>query len=330
MVHYLVTADHRYTIDWFLEEWAPELAARVRVLPYEEAFDGGRLAPGAYIFSDLDRLSAVQRQAAIELWDRLAELHPHVRLLNHPARALGRYDLLRTLHASGGNDFNVYRLRDVFAADSPAQAQMLSGRPLVEPRFPVYLREECEHWGELSALLHDWDQVREAASDLLSSLRYSLQELMLVEFCDTVDADGVYRKYTSFVIGDAVVARSLMFSRNWCVKLFDLTDPPYLEETRAFITQNPHAAALRHVARQAGIDYGRIDYAFHQGRLQVWEINTNPVVIMPRRMYDPPDLDNHVVPGRRVASLLAALDGDEAAKAGPPHPPPSAFIAADH
>jgi D-alanine-D-alanine ligase-like ATP-grasp enzyme len=28
----------------------------------------------------------------------------------------------------------------------------------------------------------------------------------------------------------------------------------------------------------AGIEYGRVDYTVHDGRLQIWEINTNPTI----------------------------------------------------
>jgi hypothetical protein len=36
---------------------------------------------------------------------------------------------------------------------------------------------------------------------------------------------------------------------------------------------------------RAGITYGRIDYGLLSGRIQVWEINTNPMVIQERQKY---------------------------------------------
>jgi hypothetical protein len=43
-----------------------------------------------------------------------------------------------------------------------------------------------------------------------------------------------------------------------------------------------HREKIAEVFRIAGIDYRRIDHGVKDGRIQVWEINTNPMV-MPRR-----------------------------------------------
>ena len=42
------------------------------------------------------------------------------------------------------------------------------------------------------------------------------------------------------------------------------------------LEENPFAEHLRKVFDIAGIEYGRADFGFYQGRLQVFEINTNP------------------------------------------------------
>jgi len=100
--------------------------------------------------------------------------------------------------------------------------------------------------------------------------------LMIVEFCDTADANGIYRKYGAFIVGDRVFARHLMFSRDWVLKRRDLSEPEMLREQRQYVEENPHEAALREIFRLAGIDYGRMDYGLLNGKIQVWEINTNP------------------------------------------------------
>ena len=43
--------------------------------------------------------------------------------------------------------------------------------------------------------------------------------------------------------------------------------------------ENPHQDALREIFGLAGIDYGRMDYGLLDGKVQVWEINTNPTII---------------------------------------------------
>jgi hypothetical protein len=49
------------------------------------------------------------------------------------------------------------------------------------------------------------------------------------------------------------------------------------EEAR-FIEENPHAKEMRDIFRLARLDYGRIDYGMVDGRIQVYEINSNPTI----------------------------------------------------
>src|SRR5690606_31029109 len=59
-----------------------------------------------------------------------------------------------------------------------------------------------------------------------------------------------------------------------------------LAEDRRFRRRNPHRAELRQVFDLAHVDFGRADYGMYEGRLQIWEINTNPTVLAPRDAYD--------------------------------------------
>ena len=50
------------------------------------------------------------------------------------------------------------------------------------------------------------------------------------------------------------------------------------EEIVAEMASNPYAERLRPAFEAAGIDYGRADFGFRDGRLAVYEINTNPSI----------------------------------------------------
>ena len=50
---------------------------------------------------------------------------------------------------------------------------------------------------------------------------------------------------------------------------------------------NPHEAELRAIFKLARIDYGRIDYGIKDGQIQVWEINTNPMLLKLAMFYSP-------------------------------------------
>jgi hypothetical protein len=310
MIHYLVTEELRFRMRWFLIV-EPALAERLVTLPYETATTQASLAPGTYIFSDLDQLSPEGRQAAIRLWERLSDLKPDVRLLNDPSRVLGRYELLRALHARGINRFNVFR----------APAVLESTQPM---RFPVFLRSEREHVGNVSDLLYDWNDVGKAVRKLVAGGEYPVEDLLIVEWCNTSDAAGVFRKYSAFVIGETIVPRHLVCSRDWLVKDYALYDAEHLWEARSYVAENPHATFLQEIARLAGVEYGRFDYAIADGRPQIWEINTNPMVIAPVSVLTPPRFDRiktdhlsielHRAPMRRIATALAALDGTSPAR----------------
>ena len=93
------------------------------------------------------------------------------------------------------------------------------------------------------------------------SARRRLEDLLVVEFCDTKDEHGVYRKYSAYKIGDRVLPRYLECSRDWMVKwdwrIFDRVRAD--EETR-YLETDPHEAWIREIFALARIDYGRIDY----------------------------------------------------------------------
>jgi len=55
-------------------------------------------------------------------------------------------------------------------------------------------------------------------------------------------------------------------------------DERVAEEEARFIDENPHAKQVRDIFRFARIDYGRIDYGIVDGRIQVYEINSNPTI----------------------------------------------------
>jgi hypothetical protein len=106
-----------------------------------------------------------------------------------------------------------------------------------------------------------------------------LGETIITEFCDTADEMGVYREYSAFIVDGQVLPRHLFFSDRWMVKDWKLADPQHLQEEQTYVATNPHEHQLQEIFAAASIDYGRIDYSFYGGRIQVWEINTNPMII---------------------------------------------------
>ena len=237
----------------------------MRILFYEDIGPRDSLAAGTWIFGDLERLGPAGRELAVGLHDTLLASGAPMRLLNDPATALDRHPLLGAMHAAGVNPFRAIRASDPLPSDLA---------------FPVFIRAERQHGGPLSPLLPDRSELEAALRRFTSPLRgYRRSDLLVIEFHDVSDADGLFNRYTAFGIGDRIVPEHVDFSRSWTVKArlrqFDATS---IRADIDYVRENPHAERLRSVFRMAGIGYGRADYAVRGDDLVVWEINTNPVL----------------------------------------------------
>jgi hypothetical protein len=297
VIFYLVTREHGYTIRPYVEGWE-----RMRLVPWDELFVKRQCDGGTYVFTDLDRLTASERGLAVSIWRQLAAHAPAVRLLNDPARVPARYELLRTLARAGVNRYRAW----------------LASEELDGVRFPVFIRVANEHTGSLTPLLHTRAEIGRALR--WARLQgYRPDDLLVVEFCDTADGDGVYRKYSAFVVGGDVLPRHLFMSRRWLIKKPDLDGDAFAAERDAYLWGNPHAERLLAICRELGIDYGRVDYSMLGDEPQVWEINTNPTILqLAERLtaaFERIDVASDSAPAIPItldAGLLAARDREAA------------------
>jgi hypothetical protein len=291
MITYFVTTTHRYTMDRYLQTWGAALQPIIQVRNYGQLAQTQWLPGGTYIFSDLERLTSTQRAIATEVWQQLEAAGSSVRLFNHPTRVLQRPDFLRALHANGRNEFNVYRVSET---RTPA-------------RFPVFLRCANDHQGSRTELLRTQSELDEA---LRIALCHALnpRELMIVEYCNAADADGVHHKFAAFGVAGQIIPRHLIFSRNWVLKLPDLLDGDKLDREREFLRTNPHEQIIREAFQLAHIDYGRCDYSVIQGRTQIWEINTNPIVLMLPKQYHPSHLPSQQAFADQIRAIFQEIN----------------------
>lgn len=276
MIHYLVPGRQRHTILEYLEYWGRDQASRIRALPYEDLAHASRIARGTYVLSGLDQLGPAMMRF-VEALHRRLEGEPGFRFLNHPRRTLRRLPLLEALHSSGLNDFHAIR-----ATDDPAAL-----------RYPVFLRLEHLHDGPASALLASPRDV-EAAIGRAAIAGYAVEDLIVVEFCPSVEPDGRYSKRSAFVVGDRIVPRSVFRGPHWMLKQAGgEREPRTIHEELAYVRHAPEADRLREIFDLARVEYGRIDYALRDGGIRTWEINLNPRIgrgQRPSRRVTPPEL----------------------------------------
>jgi len=239
---------------------------QVSILTYDEALQCSRLPAATYVFTDMDRLSPPQLKLA-------SALHTHLRVhgqsvLNNPARAMSRAGLLRALHDAGINQFNAYRVEE-------------NVRP---ERWPVFIRTEGSHTAPVSGLLESWDAVRTAVEEAMES-GIPVSNMIIIEYAAEPVMPGLFRKLASFRFGNTQFAHNCVHEDNWLVKYGQLgsATPELYQDDLRIVKENPYAEAVARAFSIAHVEYGRADFGLVNGRVQVYEINSNPTVGFPEQ-----------------------------------------------
>jgi hypothetical protein len=280
----------------------PETRERIELVTYRDAIRRADWHAGAIVFTDLERLYISDMPDVTLLWQRFAQAGAPVRLMNHPTRTLRRFALLRRLRELGINDFDVWRADEMRA----------------DLRFPVFLHGERDHNGPIGGLLPDRAALDRALGELAEQ-GHALNQIIVTEFCETRSPDGLYRKMGTLRFGDRFVHRHLFHSIDWCVKARKNRIGPehspaaIVEEETRFVLDGEVAPAIPEIFGIAGIDYGRMDYAFKDGSIRVWEINTSPMLGTPSLNPPGSELYERFI-GRtqgEIRKALLALDPDD-------------------
>ncbi len=271
MIVYLVTADHAYTLNRYLQEWAPELVERIQPIFYEESPWEWLDLEATYIFSDIERLNADELQQASTYADFLVS--KGYRVLNHPNRTPMRLALQNFLHDTGINPFRMFPVKD---------------HP--NPNFPVFLRLANSHQGSIGELIHSQTELDSRLANLDSRIA-GAADLVIVEYCDTRDSSGRFVKYSAMRVGKRLVPRHALSSKQWMLKVPDIVDEHAVRVERDFLHDFPQRDALENIFSVANIDFGRIDFGLQDGEIRVWEINTNPTFMPMKKGLHPARAD---------------------------------------
>jgi hypothetical protein len=277
MIYFLVPAAQEFTIKDYLDLFGRTLRQDIRILHYEHLLNQREFSSGTYVWAALDQLHPGMSQLVFEIYVQLKQMEGF-RFLNDPRNTLQRFELLNKLHDAGRNDFRAFK------ADGD----------LTSVRFPAFIREESLHDGAISPLLNSEREILEALGRALVQGR-KLKNLLIVEFCNTADEIGFFRKYAAFIVGKRVIPRSLNYGRRWMLK-HSRTEftMPMIEEELEYVSTNPHQQQLREIFALAQVEYGRIDYAIKDNKVQTWEINLLPTIgrgLRRRSKPLPPELD---------------------------------------
>jgi hypothetical protein len=265
MIFFTAPSQETWCMEAYLQQNGGTLLSRIKVLTFDDIAAQQELPLGSYIFSAIDQFSPTEREIALQCWEKLSEASSEITLINHPARVLRRYDLLMACFELKRSVHRVVRASQFFRCRN----------------FPVFIRSEHEHTGSLTGLLQTPQQLALALARTLVH-GHRLSDLIVVEYCDTADPSGVFRGYCAQIVGDRIIPQAQVHSRNWVTKWEGrLVDAERAREELEYVESNPHADWLRQTFELAKIQYGRIDYGLKDGVPEVWEINTNPLIVRP-------------------------------------------------
>lgn len=276
MIYFLVAQRNSHPIKNLIQSHGKNVVDSIRIIYYEDLSLLHNLKAGTFIFSDFDFLLPEQLDVVKKIYEQIRQHYPYLKLFNDPGKVLLRYDLLKKMHALGLNKFNVVRASEAFE----------------HLHLPVFIREANRHKGPLTKLIHSFSEVHKNIC-LLKFLGYPPSDLVVIEYVDVSDGDGIYNKYSAFMLGDTVMPRYLNYKRNWMVKSnLDPNDELMQSKNRnveKYMRDNPHAEWVQKIFELAGITYGRADYSLVNHEPQLWEINLNPAFVQPPRK---PEEDN--------------------------------------
>lgn len=292
MIVFVSTGSHTYT-----HRYVAAKLAGFKMMSYPEILARKRLPKATYIFSDFDRLSFFQLELAGHLYRQLAEAG--CRVLNDPARALHRLELLQSLFRSQLNTYKAWTAAEVSEVD----------------RFPVFIRKIRAHRGVLTELIHDRAALSAALDGLLVA-GMPASDLMIAEYAAEPNADGVFRKLSVYKVGPAQIATPSVHERHWAAKYGEMGaagKEGYTKDLETVRT-NPFKDHLENVFALAKIDYGRVDFGIVNGRPEVYEINTNPMIEPTTRHPYPDRVEAFRLSDTAYLDALNALDTPRAKK----------------
>jgi hypothetical protein len=267
-----------------------------RCISYDQVFLARRVPAATYVFTDLDRLQPEQRELAADIYHGLGEAG--LVRLNNPEKVLLRYDLLRAMHRAEINPFDAYR------AEGPPHPK----------RFPVFMRREDGHTEPTPTLINSQLELEAA----LQAARYdgaALDRMIAIEFCAEPVAPGIWKRFGTFRVGDAIQVTQAVTEDSWYVKYgkAELSPDELLLDSLDAVKTNRFAEIIRPAFELANIEYGRADHALVDGRQVIYEINTNPMIEAKRKkLVRALVLERDAIVRRRFAEMLWRIDSGDA------------------
>jgi hypothetical protein len=158
-------------------------------------------------------------------------------------------------------------------------------------------------------LLHNREELA-AALEKARAEGISLRGILIVGYAAEAFDGPWFRKFNTFRVGSEVFAHHMVVEDSWVVK-YGKEGAKFPEEYKVFeqefVKGNWSADVLRRAFEIAGIEYGRADWGVVGGKVQVYEINTNPYLSGDPGSSNPTRRDTIAMSTKKLCESLAAL-----------------------
>lgn len=268
--------------------------ANVQPVIYQDVFRQLAVPVGTMIFTDLEFLNPLEIEVAASMARSVEKVAPGTRILNHPSYASERYELLRRMWNKGASPVSVVRLN---SGDLPE-------------KYPVFIRSEDGCSGPETTLIENESDYLAAVAALRLGGK-PIKGRIAVSYEAEPDADGYFRKFGVFRIGDHIVPQHIQYNRDWVVKSNQLGRKAELvTEELDYIQTNPHKELVRDAFDTGDLQFGRADFGFKAGAFVLYEINTNPT--FPRFKGGSPErAERRDLLRDRLRDAFESIDGKE-------------------
>ena len=174
-------------------------------------------------------------------------------------------------------------------------------------KYPVLVRLTGTQTGRTLTKI---DNAREWSK--LFALPWGGEEIYLSQFHDFIDADGLYRKLRVAVMGDELICRHLMISKDWMIHARSIIEDGHQEENAFFQSFDKDILPallprLRAIAERLQLDLFGIDLSLRpDGTLLLFEANASMSLLV-NRVYNRSD-EFLAVLKRQTDALVALID----------------------
>lgn len=198
-------------------------------------------------------------------------------VINHPERVLktGRQEIAETLaHIPGVIIPKIWKLK----AEADNQGSLIY-EILERFKFPFILRSKGEHNGKNMFKVEDISSLRNALSVLIGD------EAFAIQFIETADDHGIYRKYRVAFIDGEIFPAHIYCSNDWNVHASNsiplmLKTLKFCDEANEYILAfetfiAPFREQLDAINRTVGLNYVGLDFAILDDQLLIFEVNAS-------------------------------------------------------